>query len=82
MDEQQRYWFAAKKTGLGWGWPSTWQGWAVYAIAIASYLLAFPFFNERGRPIRSILITIAVAIAVFGICYWKGDPAGRSYRSR
>jgi hypothetical protein len=30
MQRYVRYWFPAKRYGWGWGFPITWQGWAIF----------------------------------------------------
>lgn len=55
MKTPSTYWFPAKRYGWGWGFPVTWQGWAVLAAFVALFgagLLAFP----PGAEIRSLLI--------------------------
>jgi hypothetical protein len=46
-----RYWFRAKRYGLGWGSPLAWQGW-VFFIA---WLLIVPLgvrYLTPGKPMR------------------------------
>jgi len=41
----KKYWFPAKRYGLGWGLPSVWQGWAtliIYIGLIAAGVFIFP----------------------------------------
>jgi hypothetical protein len=75
-----RYWFRAKRYGLGWGLPLAWQGWA----AFVSWTLIFPsglrFLTPRGGPLRWGFAA-AMIILLLGICYWKGEPAGRRWNS-
>jgi hypothetical protein len=75
-----RYWFRAKRYGLGWGLPLAWQGW----VFLLSWLLIVPlgvwFLTPGSKPLRSAFIVAMVAILLV-ICYWKGDPAGRRWNS-
>ena len=75
-----RYWFRAKRYGLGWGLPLTWQGWAVFVSWILFFLLGFRFLTPDGRPLRWGF-TAAMIILLLVICYWKGEPAGRRWNS-
>jgi hypothetical protein len=34
MEEEQKYWFPAKRYGWGWGLPITWQGWLTLVVFI------------------------------------------------
>lgn len=70
----QRYWFAAKRYGWGWGLPLTWQGWCVY-LGFALSLVAGFFLFPPGQALPEFLLWILVINAVlFGICYIKGEP--------
>lgn len=78
-EPKAKYWFPARRYGLGWGFPTAWQGWVV--------LIAFPalLFSGMGLllpvAMRSSLgnvafiaymITLNVAFIV--IFWWKGEP--------
>ncbi len=75
-----RYWFRAKRHGLGWGLPLAWQGWAVFVSWILILPLGLRFLTPGGRPLRWGF-TAAMIILLLGICYWKGEPAGRRWNS-
>jgi hypothetical protein len=79
--DRPRYWFPAKRHGLGWGLPLVWQGWVVFCswmllVPLGMLYLAPPV----GLPIR-LGFLLAMAGLLIGICYWKGDPAGRRWNS-
>ena len=69
-DKNQDYWFYVKGFGWGWGLPSKWQGWLVYATYIAllfggRYLFATPRYR--------LAFTIAITLALVGVVAWKGE---------
>jgi len=72
-----RYWFPAKPPGHGWGWgfPQTWQGWAIYAgfwvLLAVGILLILP----QSVGIFVAYVFALVAILIF-ICVKKGEPPG------
>ena len=74
MEEAPRYWFKAKRYGWGWGLPTAWQGWVVYAVALALFAaIAIAFPPPRDIP-RFILGVVAVAAALVVVCLVKGEP--------
>ena len=75
-----RYWFRAKRYGLGWGLPLAWQGWAVLVSWILISLLGIRFLTPGTRPARWAF-TAAMVIILLLICYWKGEPSGRRWNS-
>ena len=74
MEEKPRYWFAAKRSGYGWTWPLTWEGWAAYGVWFGTFFIAFPFIHPEERPIRALSIVIGMIIPLAALCYWKGEP--------
>jgi hypothetical protein len=76
----QRYWFRAKRYGLGWSLPLTWQGWAVFVAWILVLILGNRFVIPRTLPMRCGFI-VAMTIIMLVICYWKGEPSGRRWNS-
>ena len=74
----QKYWFAAKPPGYGWGWgqPLTWQGSLVYAaffiLLIGGGILITPYGVHYF-----IALTFTLAGLLIFICSRKGEPPGR-----
>jgi len=72
--DKNRAWFPAKKYGIGWGLPVTWQGWIVLLaylvlVAFGSAILTtlptrIPFFIAYMLILSGILILI---------CWKKGE---------
>jgi len=79
-DNEPRYWFRAKRYGLGWGLPLAWQGWVIFL----SWLLIFPvglvFLTPANQP-RRLLFILAMVALLLVIVYWKGDPRGRRWNN-
>ena len=78
MDDRQRYWFAARRNGRGWGWPLTWQGWVSYGVWFAAFLVLFPHLRVPERPVFALVVLVSMVIPLALICYWKGEPLRRS----
>jgi hypothetical protein len=74
MKEEKDIWFPAKKYGIGWGFPVTWQGWVISL----SYLLIVlgGSFTLTATPRSEILflafIFILTILFVY-ICIKKGE---------
>jgi len=72
----QKIWFPAKRNGWGWGFPSCWQGWAVFIIFYL--LLGFAAFHWMPRhPKHFFFACMALSLLLIGICWLKGEkPCG------
>jgi hypothetical protein len=77
MQSGPEYWFPAKRYGWGWGFPTTWQGWAILALFlgfIAGGTLLFRVFAPP-KALTAYLAYVGVLSALFvGICWLKGEP--------
>jgi hypothetical protein len=59
MGTEKHYWFRAKRYGLGWGLPCSWQGWAFF-LAIHRGINHLERSRGRifGEPRRESMIGI------------------------
>ena len=73
-----RYWFRAKRYGLGWGLPPAWQGWVFFLLWMLIVPLGLLFLPSGSRPMRWAFTSAMVLLLLF-ICYWKGEPTGRRW---
>lgn len=76
MQQEARYWFAAKKVGWGWGLPSAWQGWLVMAAYLALMLGGGVAFEPKRQPMAFAAYAIVMTLAFIAICWIKGEPPG------
>jgi hypothetical protein len=76
----RRYWFQAKRYGLGWGLPLAWQGWVVFFSWMLIVPLGVRFLTPGSKPMRWAFIA-AMVFLLLVICYWKGEPTGRRWNS-
>ena len=74
----QKYWFAAKRPGYGWGWstPLTWQGSFVYAAFFILVIVSAFVLTPYGVHYY-VAFTTALACMLMLICSRKGEPPGR-----
>jgi hypothetical protein len=48
-EEEQKYWFRAKRNGWGWGLPGTWQRWVVLILWVAAFILGSRHLLPKTR---------------------------------
>ncbi len=72
--EERKYWFPAKRYGWGWGFPITWQGWAVFALAIGVAVIGGLLFPPSTGLPRFLLLELGVAIVLVLVCWITGEP--------
>jgi hypothetical protein len=68
MSADNRYWFRAKRYGLGWGLPCSWQGWAFFVVWLGALLLAAVNLMPR-RPLLFTLILAFMTLLLVLVCY-------------
>jgi hypothetical protein len=73
-EDKDKKWFSAKKYGVGWGLPVTWQGW----IVLLSYTLliiigAVTLTNPPYRIPLFIAYTFVLTGLLIFICWKKGE---------
>jgi lipoprotein signal peptidase len=67
-------WFPAMRYGVGWGFPITWQGWAVFLVYIALILLGCLIIRKSPFLIIPFVIyTFILSGILFYICWKKGE---------
>ncbi|WP_218618292.1 hypothetical protein [Xanthomonas oryzae] len=74
MSRSKQCWFPARRNGVGWGMPQTWQGF----VSLLVYLLSIPVFlclpNYFGHT-EWFHWGIALATLLFLlVCWRKGEP--------
>lgn len=74
MNQEPRYWFAAKRYGWGWGLPLTWEGWVVYVGWIAVFLGGLAALGLRRQSVLHFIFVVAMIGVLFAVCYWRGEP--------
>jgi len=72
-NQDQRYWFRAKRYGWGWGLPLTWQGWTVLAVWFAAGIFGSRYLLPRRVGLHLIFVLVMILL-LLGICYVKGEP--------
>ena len=74
MSHTPRYWFAASRFGWGWGLPTAWQGWAVYAAYVAVLGVLWFTVPPDVEPSRYAALFTLVSLALVAVCWLKGEP--------
>lgn len=79
--ERPKYWFPAKADGMGWGFPTVWQGRLVFAAYIGLMV-------GLAQVVKWTLGFTGIACVLTGlfvlVCWWKGErrPPGGDRRVR
>jgi hypothetical protein len=73
MNAQASYWFRAKRSGLGWGLPCSWQGWTFFLIWLC-VLIICAIKLIHGRPLMFALALAIMTLILGAVCYIKGEP--------
>ncbi len=75
MGKDKEIWFPAKRYGVGWGLPVTWQGWVVLA-AFLLLLLAGGALSLTGSPAWIVFFppyAIALVAGLLFVCLKRGE---------
>jgi hypothetical protein len=69
-EDKPPYWFEAKRFGIGWTLPATWQGWVTVLVYVG--LL---FVGLRGFATSSsrLIYVAALSVLLVLIIVWKGE---------
>lgn len=74
MNNESNYWFPAKRYGWGWGFPRTWQGWAVFVSFFVLLALGVVLFPPMATVVPFLIYSTALSVILVVICYLKGEP--------
>lgn len=74
-------WFPAKRYGLGWGLPGRWQGWGCLLGYFAGLAAGFRWLLPAHEQLF-LALALGLSLALVGICWWKGEPAGWRWGDR
>jgi lipoprotein signal peptidase len=74
------YWFAAKRNGYGWGLPTAWQGWVIYAIVIGIVVGGYFYFELPADEISYALASLGAVAFLLAACFLKGEPLKKDSR--
>ena len=68
-------WFPAKRYGLGWGFPSCWQGWLVLGIYIALLTSGSRLLLGRHvHPAYFMAFVAGLTLVLILVVWAKGAP--------
>jgi hypothetical protein len=76
MKRSNAYWFPAKRSGFGWGPPTTWQGVLFFAAWLAVLLGVSLFLKNEGSDAPLVFIGGMISLLLV-VLYFKGEPLGR-----
>jgi hypothetical protein len=73
MNSDNRYWFRAKRFGLGWGLPCSWQGWTFFIIWLGLLATAAVKLMPT-QPFMFTVVLAGMALLLVVACRIKGEP--------
>jgi hypothetical protein len=74
MPSDNNYWFRAKRYGWGWGLPTCWQGWAIYAVYFVLLALLVVVFRADHQPVAFVSLVAILSLVLLVVCWIKGEP--------
>jgi uncharacterized membrane protein YhaH (DUF805 family) len=72
--QQSPYWFPAKRSGWGWGLPSSWQGWVVLAAFFVLLAASGYAFLPKQDVMAFLACTVGLTVVLLAICVVEGEP--------
>jgi lipoprotein signal peptidase len=69
---KDKAWFPAKTYGYGWGFPSRWQGWLIFAGYFLALAAGVFLFAHKSVPLL-VAYTFLLSGVLIAICAWKGE---------
>jgi hypothetical protein len=73
-DTTPEYWFPAKRYGWGWGFPTCWQGWALFIGYFAGIGISAYKVSPHLYPQLFAGCVVALTVMLLAICFVKGEP--------
>ena len=74
MEDEQTYWFPAKRYGWGWGLPTAWQGWVVMAVFALLLLVGAAVLLPGSGAGAFVAYSALLSVILVVICWLKGEP--------
>jgi len=81
LSDNRKYWFRAKRSGWGWGLPSSWQGWIVlvgYMLLVFSGITIIDtkvtMAGNLGNLAGYLVYTALLSVIFIFICWRTGEP--------
>jgi hypothetical protein len=62
MGEMDKPWFAAKRYGLGSGWPIAWQGWVVLAVFLVAFFASLKYAPANLKMWLAFIFAVAFCV--------------------
>jgi len=74
-NKKDQIWFPAKKYGVGWGLPITWQGWVVLLLYIGFSFIGIKILMPYPAwPMIYVFYVMLLTVIFIFIAWKKGEP--------
>lgn len=78
--KQPSYWFEAKRYGIGWTLPVSWEGWLAVLVFLVLLAVGIALI---GRPGYRLAYIAGVSLIFVAVVAWKGEkPFGWRWRRK
>ncbi len=71
-----RYWYTAKRFGVGWRTALTWEAWALDLGIVAFFVATGPWLRALQRPFLALSLVSGPLLLRAAVAHWKGEPEG------
>jgi len=71
-----RYWYTAKRFGVGWRTALTWEAWALDLGIVAFFAATGPWLRALQRPFLALGLVFGPLLLRAAVAHWKGEPEG------
>jgi hypothetical protein len=71
-----RYWYSAKRWGIGWRTALTWEGWAIDLSIFVFFIAAGAWLRASQRPFLVLGLVFGPLLLRAALAHWKGEPDG------
>ncbi|MEH6580818.1 MAG: hypothetical protein V7754_02705 [Halioglobus sp.] len=72
-NEDSEHWFPAKAYGIGWGFPTKWQGWVVLIVYVLLIIAISQVYPPTVSSNTWLVFCVPLTLALIGICVAKGE---------
>ena len=76
MHDLSKYRYSAKRFGLGWRTPLTWEGWAIDLSIVAFFFCASPWFRTTRHGFLALACLFVPLLMRGVVAHLKGEPDG------
>jgi len=74
MSDPPNYWYSAKRLGLGWRTPLTWEGWTIDLGIMVFFVCESPWFRTTRHGFLALTLLFVPLLMRAVVAHLKGEP--------